>query len=144
MKQQYSVPIATESQEQQALFQWINWMLPNYPELELFHHITNEGKRSVYEGARLKKEGLLKGIPDLHLPVPHGEYSSLYIELKRVKSGKVSKEQEDRVTQLRKAGNFVMICYGWEEAKEVIEYYIKLPSKTAAAYNQWKKQMKAR
>lgn len=144
MKQKNSVPIPTESDEQQSLFRWINWVLPKYPELELFHHITNEGKRSVYEGARLKREGLLKGVPDLHLPVAHGDYSSLYIELKRSKGGRVSKEQEERFLQLRKAGNFVMICYGWEEAKEAIEYYIKLPSKSAEAYTQWKKQPKVR
>ena len=138
----YKLPIPTEDDEQEALYRWVSYMLPQYPELENFYHITNEGKRSVYEGARLNRSGLIKGMPDLCLPVPHGEYSAVYIELKRRKNGKVEKEQSERLMKLQKLGNCTAVCYGWEEAKEVLERYIKLPSEVAEKYKAWIKTQK--
>lgn len=131
MKQQKNaLPIPTESQEQQALYRWINWKLPKYPELENLYHIPNEGKRSAYEGARMKREGLIPGMPDLCLPVPRGKFSALYIELKR-KNGKLSKAQDERLTKLNQLGNCTAVCYGWEEAAKVIEWYVTLKKEEA-------------
>lgn len=119
-------PVPTESQEQQALFNWIRLSVGKYPELDLAYHIPNEGKRSVANGARLKREGLHTGIPDIHLPVAKGEYHSLYIELKRVKNSKISKEQEATIKKLNKVGNCAVIAYGWDEARKIIEWYLNL------------------
>lgn len=119
------LPIPTESEEQQALFEWKERMLGKYPELKLLHHIPNEGKRSVSTGARMRREGLVSGVPDIHLPVPSGTYHGLYIELKRIKHSKVTPEQEEFIAMLNKYDNFAVICYGWEEAVKVIEWYLK-------------------
>ena len=119
------LPIPTESEEQQALFDWINLNKGHYPELKLMHHTPNEGKRSVSTGARMKKEGLISGVPDIHLPVAKGNYHSLYIELKRIKYSKISKEQEEFIRLLNMYDNFAIICYGWEQAIKVIEWYLK-------------------
>ena len=119
------LPIPTESEEQRALFDWINLNKGHYPELKLMHHTPNEGKRSVSTGARMKREGLISGVPDIHLPVAKGRYHSLYIELKRIKYSKISKEQEEFIKLLNMYDNFAVICYGWEQAIKIIEWYLK-------------------
>ena len=119
------LPVPTESEEQQALFEWINFNKGHYPELKLMYHTPNEGKRSVSTGAKMKREGLVSGVPDIHLPVAKGKYHSLYIELKRVKHSKISKEQEAFIRLLNMYDNFAIICYGWEQAIKVIEWYLK-------------------
>ena len=84
------IPVPTESEEQQALFDWAELQKGKYPELKALYHIPNEGKRSKATGARLKKEGMKDGVSDNCLPVKRGPYGSLYIELKRIKGSKVS------------------------------------------------------
>lgn len=120
------VPVPTESEEQQWLYQWVKSNMGAYPELEALYHIPNEGKRSKTEGAKLKREGLKDGVSDNCLPVRRGKYGSLYIELKRIKGSKVSKDQKEWIDLMRKVGNAAFICYGWIEAKEKIEWYLNL------------------
>lgn len=55
-----SLPVPTESEEQQLVFEWAQVARIGYPELELLFHIPNEGKRAPKTGARLKREGLKK------------------------------------------------------------------------------------
>lgn len=80
---QNQIPTPTEAQEQEALFRWADFAVGKYPEVKFLYHIPNEGKRSVYNGAALRRQGLKKGVPDLCLPVPSGKYHALYIEMKR-------------------------------------------------------------
>lgn len=87
------LPEATESVEQQRLMQWARMESGKWPELALLYHVPNEGKRSRTAGARMKAEGLKKGVPDLCLPVARGGCHGLYIELKREKSGKATAAQ---------------------------------------------------
>ena len=118
-----SVP--TESEEQQALFEWAQRLCFRYPELALLYHIPNEGKRSKSTGRKMKKEGMKSGIPDIHLPVAKGKYHSLYIELKRRKGSSTSQAQKTWLQLLGKYGNKAVRCYGWEEAAKVIENYLE-------------------
>ena len=67
----------TELTEQQAVMEWAEYQTGRYPELKLLYHIPNEGKRSVVNGANLKKAGLKKGVPDLCLPVARGADQAL-------------------------------------------------------------------
>ena len=90
------------------------------------YHIPNEGKRSAATGARLKAEGLKAGVPDVCLPTAHGGYIGLYIEMK-VKPNKPTENQKQWLRDLRKAGHMTAVCYTWEEAKNLIEEYIRLP-----------------
>ena len=57
MKKTYTVPVPTESTEQQALFQWAKWVSRQYPGLDLMHHIPNGGSRSKSEAGRFKARG---------------------------------------------------------------------------------------
>ena len=88
-------------------------------------HIPNEGKRSTSTGGRLKKEGLRKGFPDISLCAPHCGYAGLYIELKRIKGSKISKEQKDWIIKLNEHQYAAVFCFGWEEAWKIIKAYLE-------------------
>lgn len=115
-----------EEVEQISLFRWAVFAENRYPELKLMYHIPNEGKRSRITGARLKQAGLKPGVPDIHLPIARGGYIGLYIELKFGKN-KTTDNQKDWLRDLRQAGHFTAVCYGWEQAKDLIEEYLRLP-----------------
>lgn len=100
--------------------------MTQFPELELLYHIPNEGKRSLGAGARLKAMGLKSGVPDLCLPTAHGGYVGLYIEMK-IKPNRPTEKQKKWLRALRAAGHMVAVCYDWNSAKQLLEYYMKLP-----------------
>jgi len=91
------------------------------------YHIPNEGKRSKATGGRLKAQGLKPGVPDVCLPTAHGGYIGLYIEMK-VKPNKPTENQKRWLRALREAGHMVAVCYGFEEARDLIEKYLRLPN----------------
>jgi hypothetical protein len=68
------------------------------PECRWLHANPNGGNRSAVTGARLKAEGVKRGIPDLFLPFPIrkyiGWYHGFYIEVKTPK-GSQTKEQKE-------------------------------------------------
>lgn len=125
----------TEHDEQVALFSWIDLMIGQYPELEWCFAIPNgaklpwrrnkSGKRYSSEAMHLKKEGLLPGVPDICLPVMRGIYGALYIEMK-YGSNKPSEAQRQMIDYLNKAGYKAVVCYDWEEAKDIILWYLRL------------------
>ena len=117
--------IPTEAQEQATLFQWAGLMIGTYPELKLLHHIPNGGSRDVREAVNLKRQGVRAGVPDICLPVPRGGYHGLYIELKRTKGGRISVDQKTMMLALRDQGYEAVVCYGWEDATNVIMKYLE-------------------
>ena len=121
---QSQIPIPTEAQEQEALFRWAAFAVGKYPEIKFLYHIPNEGKRSVYNGAAMRRQGLKKGVPDLCLPVPSGKYHALYIEMKR-KGEKPSLQQLNWLDNLNLLGNRAVWCQGWEAAAKEIERYLR-------------------
>ena len=68
--------------------------------------------------------GVKSGVPDLAFPVPSGEYHGLYIELK-AKGGKPSENQLWWCAELVKQNYAAVICYGWQQAAEVIIKYLR-------------------
>jgi len=131
------VPGIDEHAEQSLLFEWAVIIQDTYPELKYLHaipsgaklpyHHDSNGKRVSIQGARLKREGLKRGIPDICLPVPRGNWHGLYIELKRSNGGRLTPEQLDCIIFLNGQGYFACICNGFENAKAVIEWYINQP-----------------
>ena len=81
--------IPLEAEEQAALFQWAEYQSGKYPELALMYHVPNGGSRNKAEAANLKRQGVKSGVPDVCLPVPRGNSHGAYIELKRIKGGKI-------------------------------------------------------
>lgn len=96
------LPVPTEAQEQITLFSWA--AVQAIPELALLYHIPNGGSRHKAEAARLRAEGVRSGVPDLCLPVPRGGCHGLYIELKRLRGGRLSEPAACVAGRARKAG----------------------------------------
>jgi len=115
-----------ESAEQQALFEWAKLMQAQHPELALLHAIGNgNSKRSVIQGARMKREGVLAGVSDIFLPVARGAYHGMYLEMK-VKGGRLSDSQKWWLRETTKQGYLSAVCYGWQEASDAIKKYLEL------------------
>ena len=95
---------------------------------ELIYHIPNEGKRKRRTGGNLVKAGLKKGVPDICVPVSKLGMNGLYIELKKDKSGDISKEQIEWIKRLSKQKYLATVCYGADEAIELITAYMQSDS----------------
>jgi hypothetical protein len=107
----------TEHEHQCAFFRW---MRIQYPKV-LAYAIPNGGQRNKIVAAKLKKEGVTAGIPDIF--VADGK-PGLFIEMKEPKKGSLSKTQKEVIPILEGAGYPVAVCYGWEEAKQAVETYL--------------------
>lgn len=117
--------IPTEEEEQAILFRWAELNKATMPELALLYHIPNGGLRSKTEAARFKATGVKAGVPDICLPVARSEYHGLYIDLKRLKGGKISDEQKDWIRRLDEQGYAAVVCQGWKAAAELIVKYLR-------------------
>lgn len=109
------MPIPSEHIEQVA---FVRWFRAEYPNVMIFA-IPNGELRAISVAQRLKAEGVVSGIPDLFIP----EWN-IWIEMKRQKGGKVSKEQRKIHEQLRTIGHTVIIGYGHKDAIEKLQSII--------------------
>lgn len=111
-----------ESQLQRAC---ITWLRLQYPKVVAFA-IPNGGKRNAREGAILKAEGVLAGVPDLFIAEPRGIDAGLFIEMKAGK-GAVSAAQKDMGERLLVVGYGVAVCRSFEEFKATVTTYLSRP-----------------
>lgn len=120
----------TETAHQQAFFCALT-----YEPLELVNEkqstfsIPNGGERNVAVAARLKAEGVKKGVLDIFVAVPRGQYHGLWIEMKIEKHrnrqrGGMSPEQVEFGKVQLSLGYRVEVCYTWEEALNVWRDYV--------------------
>ena len=129
LKLQRWIPL--EEHEQEAVFAWAEMMEGRYPQLALLSASMNGILTDARFGAKLKRLGRKKGYPDIFLAMskraPDGNIiaSGLFIELKRVEGGVVSKEQQDWHAKLIAQGYRVVVCKGARDAIKVIEEYLQ-------------------
>lgn len=114
-----------ESREQSTLIKWAEMSTAKHPELRFLFAIPNGGKRNIITAMNMKREGVKPGVPDLFLAYPSKGFHGLFIEMKKRKGGKISTEQHWWLDHLIVNGYCASICAGWEDAKNVIEQYIK-------------------
>jgi hypothetical protein len=114
----------SEHNEQRLLFLWAEKHQGDRPELRLLYAIPNGGKRDIRTAAQLKAEGVKAGVPDTHLPVARNGFHGLYIELKRIRDGRVSDEQRQWIADLTAEGYRCAVCLGYAQAVQVIEEYL--------------------
>jgi hypothetical protein len=103
--------VTSEHLEQAHL---IMWFRRTYPDTLIFA-IPNGGLRSKTQAMKLKVEGVVPGIPDLFVPA-----WKLWIEMKKVKGGKISPEQQAMIDYLQSVGYHVIVGLGAEDAKAQI------------------------
>ena len=107
------------------MIRWANMRSATLPELGLLFAIANGGERHLFVAKKLKAEGVKPGAPDLCLPVARGGYHGLYLELKRRGGGVVSPSQKWWLEKLQEQGYRAVVCYGWNDARETIEDYLR-------------------
>lgn len=121
-----------EHLEQSALIKWADMQpLARYTFKagkvgDYLFAIPNGGARSAVTGSILKAEGVRKGICDLCFCLPNENHHALYIEMKApTKTARVSKEQRCWIDRLNEAGYLAVVAYGFIQAKEIIEKYLR-------------------
>ena len=103
--------IPSEHQEQSR---FVMWFRRTYKNVRIFA-IPNGGARSKATAAKLKVEGVMPGVPDLYVPA-----WNLWIEMKRVKGGSLSKAQKDWIEYLGGIGQTVLVCKGFDDAVDQV------------------------
>ena len=110
---------STESMEQQGFVQWFRLRFPE----TLIFHIPNGSFRNIVTAQRLRKEGVVAGIPDLFIPD-----WNCWVEMKRVRGGVISDEQERIIKYLEEIGHSVIIGYGATDASIKVLEFLKTKS----------------
>ena len=106
--------VPSEHYEQVEL---VNWFRHTYPSV-LIYAVPNGGNRSASEANALVLEGVVAGVPDLHVP----EWD-LYVEMKRIKGGIVSNEQWAIINYLMLCGKKCIVGIGFDDAKAQIQQF---------------------
>ncbi len=104
----------TEHEEQRALVRNFRKCFDT-----MIFAIPNGGHRSKSQGAKLKAEGVLPGIPDLFIPG-----WALWIEMKPQGKGSMSKDQKKQAIDLTCDGYHVACCHGAQNAAWYIFEYL--------------------
>lgn len=111
--------------ESQLQIACVKWFRLRYPKLErLFFAVPNGGARNAITGARMKSEGVRRGVADLILLIPRHGYASLCIEMKTAK-GRQSQSQQEFQAMAEAMGNKYVVCRSFDQFKQLIEEYLK-------------------
>ena len=109
---------------------YIHTSIINYLKLQYKDALYTSTMGGVYLGKKNYRQKKImnthyrKGVPDLLIFEPRGDFNGLMIEIK-TKRGKVSKYQKEWNNMLNKRGYLALITYGFEEAKNKIDKYLK-------------------
>ena len=99
--------------------EFVSWFRKSYKGIRIIA-IPNGGQRNIATAARLKAEGVMRGVPDLYVPA-----WMLWIEMKKISGGRVSPDQKDWHNYLQSINQNVIITAGFENAKLQIEDFIE-------------------
>ena len=99
--------------------EFVSWFRQTFP-CVLIHAIPNGGKRGRAEALRLTVEGVVAGIPDLHVPD-----WNLWIEMKAT-DGALSPDQVAVIAYLETTGDRCVVAYGKDDAiKQILNLFAK-------------------
>jgi len=113
----------SESAEQAKVISWWKLVGPRLAPNVVLASIPNGGARDAITGARLKREGTVRGMPDLVLLCARCGKHGLFLEMKSQR-GSLSQAQRDLFPLLEAQGYGVAVCRGWFAATETIEAYL--------------------
>ncbi len=108
----------TEAHEQTVFVTWLKkqgfWVSAS----------ANGGSRHLLEAMKMKRMGVSSGFPDIFVPLPTPKFHGFFIEMKRLKGGKVSEPQLEWLKHLRDIGYYAEVAYGATDAKEKFVFYL--------------------
>jgi len=131
--------VATEFSEQVHVVQWARLHENREPRLKLLNASLAGVRLPIGVAKKCKAAGMKAGYPDLFLPVWRlvgtaaaglTTYGGLYIELKRLKGGVISKDQTWWIDQLERQGYCVRVAKGAREAIADIKWYLNFDDGT--------------
>ena len=114
-----------ESRHQSAVFDILRLNEKRHPQLKWIFAVPNGGHRNVIVAAKLKREGVKKGIADICCPVPMNGKHGLWIELK-IKPNRLSPEQHDFLVAMIQNDYETQVCWSCDEVLEAIEKYLEI------------------
>lgn len=107
-------PYPSEHNETAGLVTWFRSKFPGV----LIYAVPNGEHRAISAAKRLKAEGVVPGVPDLHIPA-----WSLWVEMKRSDGGRLSREQSDMIGYLEGIGHKVVVGRGAKDAsRQILEH----------------------
>lgn len=112
-----------ESQNQVALFDLLRLNEKRLPQLSMVRAIPNGGLRNKIIAARLKREGVRAGTPDIAIFLPRGTTPGAFIEMKNGRNT-LTETQTAFKTFAEAQGYKFAICYSWQAAQAFIEEYL--------------------
>lgn len=126
----------TEHGQQAALFCFFQIHAAEYPLTKWLYSSSNGFFSTSGQKGKEKAAGLKSGVPDICLPISNynrfiddgslGLYIELKIESRRKqKNGGCSDEQLGWLAFLNSQSYEAVVCYGWEEARDMIIKYLK-------------------
>ncbi len=101
----------------------LRWLRLEHPDV-LCYAIPNGAYTTKTTARKLVAEGVVHGIPDLCIPIPHNGFSALYIEMKNGKAGRLSDHQKAIIPRLQAYGNKVTVCRTMEEFRNEVDAYL--------------------
>ena len=106
----------SESEEQIGFLSWFD---ASFPGVRIFH-IPNGGHRAISVAKKMKAEGVKAGVPDLYIPA-----WKIWIEMKRVKGGRVDPDQAEWHDYLTAIGDTVIVGRGAKDASAKLLQVLK-------------------
>lgn len=97
-------------------------------------HLAGDDKRRGMQMGRLIDMGVKPGAADLFVPLARGDWHGLFIEMKKPRNAfkypsdlarAVSPAQQSFGELVGRFGYWHVVCYGFDEARHVIEQYIE-------------------
>jgi hypothetical protein len=117
--------------------QCVAWFKGEFPNIIIFA-IPNAAKRSFRLAAKMKREGMVSGIPDLFIAkakfigsreteekIQVAGYLGLFIEMKRTPKNKTTDNQNHYLQKLQEAGYKTAVCHSFEEFQKVTKEYLQ-------------------
>lgn len=109
-----------EHKIQSAFFEYVSY----YPIIrDCIFAIPNGGHRHVAVGAKLKREGVKKGVADVFVSIPAHNFHGMYIEFK-YGSNKQTVHQKCFEETVRAHGYEYKVCYSLDEAINLLKEYL--------------------
>ena len=101
----------------------VKWMRYQHPDVIMFH-VPNGGYRSKIEAAIMSGEGVLKGVADLFIMHPAGDFHGLFIEIKSEKGRRTDFQRIFEANAVRAGYNYA-VCRSLDEFMNAVEKYLK-------------------
>lgn len=119
----------TEHGEQAAFFKWLRDIIKEWRHLgylKWVHAIPNGGQRSGATAARLKAEGVRRGVSDVFVPLTCTKYAGFYMEFKRNEKAALSDEQIEFSVFVKSQGYKFARVNSWQEARAQLLEYVRV------------------